>query len=83
MRSLREEGLGLVGGAQIGLGHDLHQRDAGAVEVDERHRGMLVVQRFAGVLLEMKPLDADRARSRRRAGRRRPRPRRRSATCTG
>ena len=58
-RSLREEGLGLLGRAQIRLGHDLHQRDAGPIEVDERHRGMLVVQRLAGVLLEMQPLDAD------------------------
>ena len=59
VRSLVEEGLGLVGGAQIGLGHDLHQRHAGAIEIDERHRGVLVVQRFAGILLEMQPLDAD------------------------
>ena len=50
----------LLGRAQVGLRHDLHQRDAGAVEIDEAHRRVLVVQRLAGVLLEMQPLDADR-----------------------
>ena len=58
-RSLARIGLGLLGRAQVGLRHDLHQGDAGAVEVDERHGGVLVVQRLAGVLLEMQPLDAD------------------------
>ncbi len=56
---LRDIGLGLVGRAQIGLGDDLHQRDARAVEVDEAHRRVLIVDRLAGVLLEMQPLDAD------------------------
>ena len=60
VRSLAKIGLGLLGRAQVGLRHDLHQGDAGAVEVDDRHRRMLVVQRLAGVLLEMQPLDADR-----------------------
>ena len=46
-----------------GLRDDLHQRDAGAVEVDEGQRRVLVVQRLAGVLLEMQPLDADRTSS--------------------
>ena len=59
VRSLPTKCLGFVGGAQIGLGDDFHQRHAGAIEVDERHRGMLVVQQLAGVLLEVKPLDAD------------------------
>ena len=56
---LGQERLGFFGGAQIGLGHDLHQRDAGPVEIDERHGGVLVVQRLAGILLEMQTLDAD------------------------
>ena len=51
--------LGLLGRAQIGLRHDLHQRHAGAIEIDQRQRRVLIVQRLAGVLLEMQPLDAD------------------------
>ena len=45
--------------AHIRLGDDLHQRDAGAVEIDIGAVGMLVVQAFARVLLQMQPLDAD------------------------
>src|SRR5262249_5213879 len=56
---LRDISLRLVGGAQIRLRHDLHQRHAGAVEIDQRHRRVLIVDRFAGVLFEMQPLDAD------------------------
>ena len=56
---LGEKRLGLLGRAQVGLRDDLHQRDAGAVEIDGAHVGMLIVQRFAGVLLQMQPLDAD------------------------
>ena len=41
------------------LGDDLHQRDAGAVEIDIGVVGMLVVQAFARVLLQMQPFDAD------------------------
>ena len=51
-------GLGLLGGADVGPGDDLHQGHAGPVEVDIRHRGALVVQRLAGVLFQMQPLDA-------------------------
>src|SRR5262249_24850247 len=51
-------GLGFVGRAQVGLRYDLHQRYAGPVEIDERYGRVLVVQRFAGVLLEVQPLDA-------------------------
>ena len=50
---------GLLGAAQIGLGDDLHQRDAGAVQIDIGQGRMLVVQALAGVLLEMQPGDAD------------------------
>ena len=56
---LRHVGLGLLGGAHIGLRDDLHQGDAGAVEVDERHGRVAVVHRLAGVLLEVEALDAD------------------------
>ena len=56
---LGQIGLGLVGGAQVRLGDDFHQRDAGAVEIDIAHRRMLVVHRFAGILFQMQPLDAD------------------------
>ena len=56
---LADVGLGLVGRAQIGLGHDLHQGNAGAVEIDQRQGRMLVVEELAGVLLEVQALDAD------------------------
>ena len=56
---LADEGHGLLGRAQIGLRHDLHQRHAGAIEIDIGYGRMAVVQRFAGVLLQMQPLDAD------------------------
>src|SRR5215472_4321263 len=53
-------------GAGHRLGDDLHQRDAGPVVVDERVLGALdtagsaaYVQRLAGVLLQVHPLDAD------------------------
>ena len=52
-------GLGFVGRAHVGLRHDLHQRAAGAVEVHEAHVGVLVVERLAGILLEVQALDAD------------------------
>ena len=55
---LGDVGLGLLGGAHVGPRHDLHEGDAGAVEVDEAHRRMQVVDRLAGVLLEMQALDA-------------------------
>ena len=55
----------LLGAADVGPAHDLHQRDAGAVVVDERVVGLVDataaadVQRLAGVLLEVRALDAD------------------------
>ncbi len=51
--------LRLLGGAHVGTRHDLHQRDARAVEVDVGIVGVLVVDRLAGVLLQMQALDAD------------------------
>ena len=41
------------------LGDDLHQGDAGAVQIDKGTVGMLVVQALARILLQMQPLDAD------------------------
>ena len=43
----------------VGPRHDLHQRDARAVEVDVAHRRVLVVHQLARVLLDMDALDAD------------------------
>ena len=44
----------LVGAAHVGLGDDLEQRRAGAVEVDAGHAVEVLVQRLAGVLLEVR-----------------------------
>ena len=52
-------GLGLLGRAHVGLGDDLHQRHARAIEIDEGQFRMLVVDRLAGVLLQVQALDAD------------------------
>ena len=71
-------GLGLLGRAHVGLGHDLHQRHARAIEIDQGQFGVLVVDRLAGVLLQVQALDADLQRGRRRH-RPPPGPRRRSA----
>src|SRR3546814_8939676 len=49
---LGEVGGGLFGRAQVRLRHDLHQRHAGPVQVDERHARMLVVQALSRVLLQ-------------------------------
>jgi len=43
------------GAAQLGLGHDLEQRRAGAVEIDTGHPMEVFVQRLAGILFEMRP----------------------------
>ena len=56
---LGEERHRLLRRAQVRLRHDLHQRDARAVEIDVAQAGVLVVQQLAGVLLEVQPLDAD------------------------
>ena len=52
-------GAGLFGAAHIGFGDDLHQRHAGAVEVDEGFARVLVMLRLAGILFEMQAGDAD------------------------
>src|SRR5258706_11925391 len=56
---LSQEGGRFLAGAHVRLGHDLHQGDARTVEIDETVVGMLVVQAFARVLLQMQPLNAD------------------------
>ena len=43
-----------------GFEHNLHQRDAGAVEIDKTHGRRLVVQALARVLLQMQPFNPDR-----------------------
>src|SRR3546814_13047382 len=50
---LGEIGGGLFGRAQVRLRHDLHQRHAGPVPVDERHTRMMVVQALSRVLLQV------------------------------
>src|SRR5439155_3978804 len=45
----------LFGAAKLGLGDDLEQRGAGAVEIDAGHPVKVLVQRLAGVLFEMRP----------------------------
>src|SRR5947209_44752 len=56
---LRHIGARLLRRAHVRLRDDLHQRHAGTVEIDQRHARMLVVQRLAGILLEVQPFDAD------------------------
>ena len=56
---------GLLGAAQLGRRHDLDERHAGAVEIDERDRADVRV--LAGVLLEVDARAAARASPRRRA----------------
>jgi hypothetical protein len=56
---LGHERLRLFRRTEIRLRHDLHQSNTGSVEIDQRHGRMLIVNGFAGILLQMKPLDAD------------------------
>ena len=58
--------LGLLAGADVGTRHDLHQRHAGTVEVDQRivtavdaTGGAADVRALAGVLLQVGPFHAD------------------------
>jgi len=50
-------GGGLGGRAHVRLRHDFHQRDAGAVEVHIGRVRVHVVNRLAGILFEVQPLD--------------------------
>jgi hypothetical protein len=45
------------GAAHSGLGHDLEQRRAGTVQVDAARAMEVLVQRLAGVFLEMRARD--------------------------
>jgi len=56
---LGDIGARLFRGAYVGLGDDLHKRDAGAVEIDMALGRGEFVQRLAGVLLKVQSLDAD------------------------
>ena len=64
-RSSRAQSAGLGGAAQVGLGDDLDQRRAAAVEVDQRGAGAVDPARLADVdhlrrvLLEVGAVDAD------------------------
>ena len=51
-------GLRFLRRAKVRLRNDFHQRNAGAVEIDEGVQRVLIVDRLAGVLLEMQALDA-------------------------
>src|SRR5208337_3165294 len=55
-------GLSVVGGTQIRLRYDLHERYPRTIEVDQGHGGVAIMQQFPRVLLKMKPLDAHRHR---------------------
>ena len=57
LAQLDDIGRGFFGAANIGARDDLHQRHAGAVEIDERHVRVHVVDRFAGVLFKVNALD--------------------------
>ncbi len=78
-------GLGFLGGAQVRLGDDFHQGDAGAAETDqERLAGVLVMDRPAGILLKVQALDADlEAAVLRYDDQQNNAPRRRWGSCTG
>jgi hypothetical protein len=56
---LGDVGLRFLGRAHVGPRDDLHQRDAGPVEVDVGIVGVLVVDRLARVLFQVQALDAD------------------------
>jgi hypothetical protein len=44
---------------QVGLTHDLGQRDAGAVEVDRAHARDAVMKRLPGIFLQVEPGDSN------------------------
>jgi hypothetical protein len=47
------------GAAQIGLGDDLEQRVPARLRIDPAHAVEILVQRFSGVLFEMRPRQPD------------------------
>ena len=52
-------GCRLLRPANVGARDNLHQGHAGAVEIDKGHGGVHVMDRLAGVLFQMNPLDPD------------------------
>ena len=52
--NLARIGHGFFRAAHVGFGHDFEQRRAGAVQIDTAHIRELVVDRFAGVFLEVR-----------------------------
>src|SRR5690606_19465647 len=50
---------GLARRADVGLGNDFDERHPAAVEIQQRLGGMLIVQRFAGILFHVDARDAD------------------------
>jgi hypothetical protein len=52
-------GLRLFGRTQVGFGDDLHERYPRAIEIDQGIVGMLIVNEFACILLQVQPLDAN------------------------
>ncbi len=63
---LGDVGPGVLGGAEVGLAHDLQQRHPGPVVVDQAVVGAVHpaaspadVRRLAGIFFEVGPLDAD------------------------
>ena len=58
LTQLDDIGSGLFWAANIWTRDDFHQRNACAVEIDERHVRVHVVDRFASVLFKVNALDA-------------------------
>ncbi len=58
LAQLDDIGRGLFGAADIGTRDDLHQGNAGAVEIDKAHVRVHVVDRLAGILFQMDAFDA-------------------------
>ena len=61
LAQLDDIGGGLFGAADVGAADDLHQGHPGAVQVDEGHGRVHVVDRLARVLFQVDALDADAA----------------------
>ena len=52
-------GLRLLGRAKVRLRDDFHQRDTGAVQINKGIVRILIMDRLAGILLQVQPLDPD------------------------
>ena len=51
--------LSFIRRAHIRFGNDLHQRNAGTVQINKRHGWMLIVHGFSCILLQMQAFNAD------------------------